>query len=381
MSTDPKEYQKSRKPWSKWKHAILLGYLKAMAAILRRRGCIYYVDGFAGPGKYVEDESVGSPILAARHAKDLAYSGREYALRCINVEQDPDVFQNLENSTAKYQQWVENLYGELGDHVPSIVDSIGDLPALFFLDPIGIKGLEWSKLLPVLRRQPTTEILIRFHADAALRLAGPDVRHHATLNAILGEDTSEYWKSYLATSGNSSHARRQSITEAYENKLRASFDYVAKIPIKDSEERFKYFLLFASRSLKGVQAMNDVIFNVNGLRDRVLDGERRARETSHQMTMFEVWPEIDELTELNELKSLIFQTMETGETFRRDDLRAKVALSGDNFGRFAAWQFTAVLGGRRNKKVPKEFESMKSRIIIHNDELHGSDYSEMSLQR
>ena len=69
MPTHPEDFQKALLPWSRWKHEILIKYLQAMAAILRTWRVIYYVDGFAGAGRYIDDEAEGSPLLAAKHAE------------------------------------------------------------------------------------------------------------------------------------------------------------------------------------------------------------------------------------------------------------------------------------------------------------------------
>ena len=248
MPTDLSSFHKSRKEWSRWKHAILKEYLKVMPAILQSREVIYYVDGFAGQGKYHEDNSDGSALLAAKHAKNLYYSGRKYILRCINVESDSETCQNLQESTRKYEAWVENLPGSFGDHVPTILARVGDQPALFFLDPIGLKGLEWNSLWSILqrRREQVTELLIGFDGQTALRLTGADANLHERFNLILGEVDSRYWRKYLANCGQLPQDRRDALTKACEDKLSSCFPFVARMPIRSADEAIKYSLLFAT---------------------------------------------------------------------------------------------------------------------------------------
>src|ERR1035437_7730074 len=53
-------------PHTKIKHAILRAYLHGWLPIMARwNGRIVFIDGFAGPGRYV-DGSPGSPIIALR---------------------------------------------------------------------------------------------------------------------------------------------------------------------------------------------------------------------------------------------------------------------------------------------------------------------------
>ena len=382
MPTDPGQFQIARLPWSRWKHEILLDYLKAMSAVLRSRSVIYYVDGFAGPGRYIEDEVDGSPLLAARHARKLASSGTDYALKCINVESDPDVFQNLQDSTSDFSAHTENLHGEFGLHVTDIVRKVADKPALFFLDPIGVKGLEWHTLLPLFQRKWTTELLIRFDAQTATRLTGNDATLHGTFNSILGEDNSQYWNRYLRDPALAPNDKKSRLTKAYENKLKNHFDFVTRIPIRSSDNQIKYFLLFATRNLAGVRVMNDTLNKIENLRHRTLEEERRQQNSFQQMDLFSSgifdYVELDLLA----LKTSLLNTMERGKPVIRGDLRAMIAIVDDNFGRYSRSHFTAVLGGRPTGiTVPEGFESLKSRIEIHNGKTVGDDKVKISLRR
>jgi|GEM_PF-3475130 len=383
MSTDGKDFQKNRLPWSRWKHAILIQYLKTMAAVLQSRGTTYVVDGFAGPGRYVEDGEDGSPLLAAKHAKSLYDENANYELRCINVESESEVFENLERATEPYKPLVENFHGSFGEYVRKILALIGTQPTLFFLDPIGVKGLEWDALLPIFSRyglNGITELLIRFDARSAIRLTGSDITFHPTFNAILGETNSRYWQEYLENCGSSGQERRDCITDAYEDKIKTQFDYVARIPIKRSDDFIQYYLIYTTRNLKGIQVMNDVLAGVNDLRDRTLDAERISRDELVQLDMFATPSDTQLINELNTLKSIILSYMKKGETYRRDDLRAMIALQGNNFGRFSGTHYTAVLGGKSRKlDVPKTFATLKSQIVVTNEFGRGSDKATLML--
>lgn len=382
MPTDPKQFARSRLPWSRWKHEILINYLQVMAAVLRNYGLIYCVDGFAGPGRYLNDGVEGSPLLAARHAKDLSDSQKDYELHCINVEFDYGVFKDLQCATKPFVDFVDNFHGSFSDFVPEILRSIGDQPTLFFLDPIGIADLSWNSLEPVFQRSSITELLVRFDAQTALRLTGEGKNLHKTFNAVLGETNSEYWQSYLADCDDTSQARRECLTKAYEDRLNSSFEFVGRIPIKSSDDSLKYYLLFATRSLKGMQVMNDVVFGVQGLRDRTLDEQRQIQNIPVQIDMFEPREEDKALHELESLKQEILEAMGGGARFKRDELRGLVASLGDNFGRFSTSQFTAALGGiARRTTVPKEFKNLKNQIQIHNNKTLGVDTVEISLKR
>ena len=380
MPTDPRQFARSRLPWSRWKHEILINYLQVMAAVLRSCGLIYYVDGFAGPGKYREDEIEGSPLLAAKQAKGLSYSDRDYDLRCINVEFVRDVFEDLQSATKPFADYVKNFHGSFSEFVPEILHRIGDQPTLFFLDPIGIVDLTWESLTPIFQRRPVTELLIRFDAQAASRLTGAGKHLHKSFNSVLGEADSNYWTRYVSDFNLRPVDKKSRLTRAYEDKLREYFDFVARIPIRSSDNQLKYYLLYATRSLKGMQVMNDVVNKVQDLRSRTLKDEQRLRTGAYQASLF-TEQELRGMV-LPTLKQAIEQEMSDGEPVLRADLRARIAMLEDNLGRFSLSHFTAVLGGRaRGINVPSNFENLKARIQIHNGLTLGNDNVVISLRR
>ncbi len=173
MPQDPQKFASDMPEWSRWKHEILDNYLGAFAGILQGYGTVYFIDGFAGVGKY-GDDSEGSALRSAKLARSIHYNPkRNYNLHCINIEQDTDIYQRLEKNTATYSSFVSNYQGSFKEHVYSILGEIAEQPALFFIDPFGFKGIEWDSLLPIFQRQKgITEFLIRFDAPFVRRYTG-----------------------------------------------------------------------------------------------------------------------------------------------------------------------------------------------------------------
>jgi three-Cys-motif partner protein len=178
MNTDvPPNFHAEVRLWSEIKHDILRKYLKLFINKLGARGRIYYVDGFAGQGKY-DDGKEGSPLIAARIAGEYADRGRD-VLRCINVEMEPDVFQNLKHHTNEFASrgLISNICGSFEDRLDTILGMVGNDVVLFFIDPFGAKGIELP-LLEKVRSQSkgTSEILLRFD----------DLRIGRTIGNIVG---------------------------------------------------------------------------------------------------------------------------------------------------------------------------------------------------
>src|SRR4051812_2580516 len=114
------EYFQELKEWSRRKHAILTRYIGGAARILRT---VYYLDAFAGAGIYGTgaNREVGSPVLIAQFAKQIADEGRAYRLRCINIEENPEWFAELELVTEQFGDLVRNYQGTFVDHVDTVV--------------------------------------------------------------------------------------------------------------------------------------------------------------------------------------------------------------------------------------------------------------------
>ncbi len=133
------DFHDSRKTWSRIKHSILGTYLSLLLGKLGRPDeHVYYVDGFAGQGRY-EDGEDGSPLIAAKLAENPVQKSRREVLRCINVEQNPATFSNLVEATAAYVEKgiVKNLLGSFEDRLPKVLQLVQNCPTFFFIDPFG----------------------------------------------------------------------------------------------------------------------------------------------------------------------------------------------------------------------------------------------------
>jgi three-Cys-motif partner protein len=166
------DFHKSPKAWSQVKHSILGNYLSLFLGKLGISGKpVYYVDGFAGPGR-LEDGSKGSPLIAADLAVSPRQPSRQGILQCINVEEIPKTFANLEKATVDYVKMkrVTNFCGSFQEKLPEILAKIGDNTAFFFIDPFGTEGVEVDTLRKIAARRGKTEILVRSDDTRVKRL-------------------------------------------------------------------------------------------------------------------------------------------------------------------------------------------------------------------
>jgi three-Cys-motif partner protein len=335
------------KEWSVRKHAILKNYLAGFARILgsRDQQVVYYVDGFAGPGLY-EDGNKGSPTLAAELAQSLI--DKSYALRCINIEIEPEYFANLVKNTAAYSQVVRNLPGSFGDQVEQVLGFIKQQAAIFFLDPFGLKGIEWQHLSRIGQRRSITEILLRVSPIDLQRLAGfwnsadPGAPAKCQLlTDLFGFSKQDQWlKVWLS-------GQAEGLVTLYMERLRAYFPHVYRYPIRAIDGDLKYYLIFATRHPKGAVLMNDVVYLQEEQYRR--DAQQYQENQGRQMGFFgaiDPTPEQVDADRISRLKAVL-QKRFVGQSIKRQDIRATIL--DEHFGRFNKPHFTRAITELRSE--------------------------------
>lgn len=89
-STDSSGFWSERKTAAVLKHGVLRRYLPVFATktgTYARDGRVVYFDGYAGQGRY-DDDSEGSPVIAARLAEQLSQMGSPRRLDLFLVERE-----------------------------------------------------------------------------------------------------------------------------------------------------------------------------------------------------------------------------------------------------------------------------------------------------
>lgn len=362
----PHEHFEELKEWSERKHTLLIKYLVGFVRILggATKDRVYYVDGFAGPGIY-EDGAKGSPILAAEYAK--ATDEKHYQLYCVNVEEDEDNFRNLIQSTIPYQDKVTNYLGSFGDHISFILEQISNFPTIFFLDPFGVKGLEWQYVYPILRRTPITEILLRINPKDISRLAGfvdsnsrDSAKKCKILTDLYGFTDSSQWEQIWHTEGS------EGMLRMYKDRLLKAMSvpgrgaYICTYAIRSIDGTIKYHLLFATRHPKGAILMSDVIYGREKCYERDVESYKQEcleNQPFRQASLFDsadfVPSEEEILTKLvSDLKEDIWQIF-AGKTATRETIHLKM-LRQRWFGR---------IGKREMTRALKELEENDGRIV------------------
>jgi three-Cys-motif partner protein len=255
--------------WSERKLQLLKKYVDAADKILGSINQIYYVDGFAGRGTY-RDGAKGSPIRIAELAQQYEREGKSYSFRCVNVEEDSEYFANLQEETTKFGSIVQNLHGRFTDQLDYILRVIGNQPAIFFLDPFGIKGIDWSAVRKIINRAAPTDLWIRFDHIDVRRLDGNyevNEKKFDILPTVFGIQDEDHLHSLLA-SGDTSGDRIQTCMELYRDQLEREFKiakragYADAYAIKSLAGQDKYYLIFATAHEKGIVLASNIVYGV-----------------------------------------------------------------------------------------------------------------------
>jgi three-Cys-motif partner protein len=274
MPTD--QFFHERREWSDRKLALLQNYLgKPFTEILGSRpGGVFCVDGFAGRGEY-EDGYVGSSLMSAQLAANFRKRGR-FQLRCVNVEMMPNHFANLDQVTQRVAPGlVSNLPGSFKSQLPRTMEIVGAQPTLFFLDPFGVRGIEWDTLRPILERPSTTELLVRLHTPFLHRLSGflgSNARSREGNIALLTQTIgSNEWMEYGIESSDEAWFVDR-VLSSYVGRLKRRFTYVGAYPVRTLEsELLKYHMVFCTRHPRGAVIMSDIVYKAE---ERFLDQRR-----------------------------------------------------------------------------------------------------------
>lgn len=339
------------KVWSRRKHRLLGKYLPPFSAKVGSWArLIYCVDGFAGPAKY-EDGSAGSPLMMAQLADKAASWRKPVSLRLFNVESNSEHYKSLKHVTQPWEanSIVINRQGQFGELVPTILSTISDNPALFFIDPYGPTYVHFSHLLPILQRQQrATELIINFDADGLRRIA--DTMHSRTVTerAVKASKTnienvteiigSDKWQEPFRETKLPTHEREKLLLRIYMDNI-AKHDYtVTAYAIRKSVKNSpKYFLVYCTRHPDGIVLMSNFIREEE---DNLL---KEATVDEHQPKLSEEFDVLNQeiLWRRKELTVLALEFLKQHSLTTRGSVRKH--FSFNRFGEFSDKDYNAVV--------------------------------------
>jgi three-Cys-motif partner protein len=346
--------------WSDRKLKLLKKYVDPAAKILGSKMQIYYVDGFAGRGTY-RDGSKGSPIRIAELAKQFEIEGKPYSFRCINVEENEEYFANLQADTAQFGSTVQNIHGRFADNLDFILQVIGNQPAIFFLDPFGIKGIEWSAVRKIIWRKAPTDLWIRFDHLYARRLDGNyevNEKKFENLPALFGMQDESHLHDLLSA-GDTPEERIRDCMEIYRKQLEEEFKkakgsgYADSYAIKSLTALDKYYLMFATSHEKGIVLASTVVYGVEKGYQKELQEynelQQGGKPEAEQIYLFEEEKPTEEKIFKEKVAHLKIDIVKKckGRTLSRLNIHARILDTW--FGRIGTSHMTEALKNLKNE--------------------------------
>lgn len=300
------------------KHVILRAYLQtwAMKLLSVPGKRIWFIDGFAGQGMD-EAGNPGSPIIASQIALEMLDAkgtrGGDAPMQVIAIESDRGRYRKLKRTLEPFTQRVPSVayaaYGRLSDHIEKISRGIGNSPALYFLDPYGIKGLRHEDYVMALAG-PQNEMFVLFSDTGARRLYASLLSKGRNLEVEIAalrqqpglfasidraeeqrtaeeiersnralQSTQQAARRYLAealgvdidelVTGDAVESQAENLTRLFMDRLRAAgAEFVLRFPMRNEENNEVYQLVYASKSAVGLRAMKEAMHQ--GLNSRQL---------------------------------------------------------------------------------------------------------------
>jgi len=250
------------------KHEILRRYLEAWLPILSKYSDrIIYLDGFAGPGVYLDGED-GSPVIALQTAVKHVLQKQFKEIVFFFIEKDQARAKRLEKILAerfpslpksmKYHV-IDEAFASTFEVVLDKLDEGGAMlaPTFAFLDPFGFSGLP-MKLIGRMMRCEKCEVLVTFMAGFIRRFL--DDWREPALNELYG---TEYWKK--ARQIQDSDERLIFLVNLYEKQLQqvGGAKYVRSFGMVGKQDQIIYYLVFGTKHWKGIEVMKDAMWKVD----------------------------------------------------------------------------------------------------------------------
>lgn len=270
----PKNFFAQQTPASRIKSEIVTKFFDAWTRVilgaLKRRGQspaqVAYVDFFAGPGRY-DDGTPSTPLLVLDKA--LAEPARRDAVLTLFNEGDPVLFSKLKGN-------VNALPGVEALRTPpsfsnvtvdadyeGILEPVRNMPALFFVDPWGYKGINLARLVQTLEGFGRDLVLFFNYRRICAALG----------NRALAAPVNEMFSKPLADSlrrdlrGLRGAAREKRIVDATIGVLSGASGYVRTYRFATRAGGASHLLFYVCKDAKGHEIMGAIMARLSTTND------------------------------------------------------------------------------------------------------------------
>ncbi|KNF08524.1 hypothetical protein CLPU_6c00100 [Gottschalkia purinilytica] len=298
-----KNFFKEKKEWSIVKDNILNWYLTPyLSKIINTRKPVYIIDCFAGKGKFDSGE-VGSPLIIAEQINSNLNKKSSTDIKLLCIEKNKNYYNALEQNLMPFKKFCYGFNGTFEDGFDSILKSINNKNVFFYIDPYGIKSLNFDIFNKIKKSNcHSYEVLMNFNTFGFLREGcrilnykydskfESEVDSMYELNNSIEEcylsdiANGTYWKDILYQYNNKKITMLEAEELFIDNYLKTLerkniFKYTLSIQIKLKQKNMlKYRLVFGTNHIDGLFLMCD---NMNQKLNYMIE-----KENLGQMSLF-----------------------------------------------------------------------------------------------
>lgn len=322
MAKKNSDFFKVKKEWSKVKDELLACYLEPyLQKILYTRKKIVYVDCFAGKGVF-EDGGKGSPLIALETMQKCLGQTRVNGWQIEPYFIDLNYAKDLEHNLSAYPE-ANIISGCYEDNIKRILQGKQNCNVFLYIDPYGIKALDYALLSSFSTGFNTIEMLINMNTFGFLRAGcqalGLGFSEESLLDDLIEYDTThlgasekskesliriaggDYWikiiEDYWAGTYDIYAAERE-FASKYCEKLQEKYTYVLNMPLKIRRKQMpKYRMIHVTNHPDGCLIMAD------NIQDRWQ--YMRDIQSFGQMSLLEETPENEYIDEVELQKRVI----------------------------------------------------------------------------
>ncbi len=288
------------------KHSILAAYLPAYYHILKRwSNNLVYIDGFAGPGSYVQAATGktfdGSPLLALQ----LIASNEDFSkqVSTIFIESDDVLFNQLKDRVDNFYREHPNIRKPLsrcGTFSDTLNEILGRLegklaPTFLFVDPCGVSGASFETIRTVMANEKC-EAFIFFNIDGVRRIAGLSALSPVLVELMGSEERAKTLHEKLRTTRNV-REREEIILVEYCKALVEGIGarYIIPFRVEHEEQRkASHYLIHATKHSLGFSIMKDVMWRRGRGEDLPGGLELKQKSRTNFIPLFDTHAEIKE---------------------------------------------------------------------------------------
>lgn len=219
-----------------------------------------YIDLFAGPGRY-DDQSKSTPLLVLETILD----NPDLTNRMVTLFNDKDTA-NIESlkTAINHLNGIERLkyapifYNEeVGDEIKKMFSSINLVPAFFFVDPWGYKGLSLDLISSIIKDWGCDCVFFFNYNRVNMGVDNVAVRPH--MISLFGDEQMRVVQSECHNK--SPEERELIVVEALCDALRNNGSrFVLPFRFKNDEgTRTSHHLIFLSKSFRGYDIMKEIM--------------------------------------------------------------------------------------------------------------------------